>query len=426
MFSIDRSKLTMEQRQYISTHCTCKKSKTSFDDSEQQYYLFKVENEEVRLPLKMWKICHAEFPNNQGKPINISFNANLLTAETDPSGRKRDQTAFVNEIATKLLKDNVALGAAYTGFGKTATGVYMAHKIGLKTMIITYLSKIHDGWKESFEKWTNAKVQLISSLSKMDPEADVYIVGVEKASKGTIEQFKDIGFVIFDECHMSTIKAFTVVAFLFKPKYVLGMSATPDARKDGMDKLLEVYFGEPILRKEQKPMTVIKYCTRYSPKMVFFSFKGERKPNWNAMIGELSENRDRWESIATIIKRFINQKVLVLCARITACHGIAGCLNGIQNVYVFTGSEKTFPSTTRVLISTAKKVGTGFDWPGLSVLVLEAESTDARQMVGRLRDMNGTVIDIVDKYNIGENHWKKRLEFYNQINADIKIEYEKV
>ena len=90
---------------------------------------------------------------------------------------------------------------------------------------------------------------------KLDPTADVYIVGIRKASMMKNEDFVNIGTVIIDEAHIATVTAFTQTLLKFQPRYLIGLSATPDRPSDGLHSIFNFYFGPTkdfIIRREKR------------------------------------------------------------------------------------------------------------------------------------------------------------------------------
>ena len=84
-------------------------------------------------------------------------------------------------------------------------------------------------------------------------------------------------------------------------------------------------------------------------------------------------------------------------------------------------SAKKFSLIAKVIVSTGKKLGTGSNVPGLNYMILDCTPKDIRQIYGRVRDIGGTVIDIVDGCRTSERHWKFRETFYKEAGATIEV-----
>ena len=75
--------------------------------------------------------------------------------------------------------------------------------------------------------------------------SNIYIMNGLTASKKDRYFFSTIGTVIVDEAQICTDAIFTNVLLKIKPRYLIGLSATPDGRADSLPKLMEFYFGSP-------------------------------------------------------------------------------------------------------------------------------------------------------------------------------------
>jgi hypothetical protein len=424
MFTVKKDSLTQAQKDFITETCVCKEKASIYNDDPKTYYIFKIDGENVYLPLSIWRGFFSEFPcDSEESDINITFNRTLLTAKTDPQKRNRDQVKLVQEVDTLLEEQNVALINAHTGFGKTAVGMWYIAKFGLKTLIITYSSTIQRNWKDEItEHTTGAVIQMVNgSVKKLNRDANIYIMGPEKASKFTEEDLRDIKFVIIDEAHMCTVKIFTNVLLKIRAKYVIGMTATPE-RADGLICILNTYFGDPethVVRKENKPMTIVKLKTTFAPTQVFRTYKGKQVSDWVAMLTEIAAMEARHEQIANVIRKHPNECILLLCERKATAKGVYALLEGVEGVFLYIEKTEKYPKDTRVLISNSKKCGTGFDFRStagnLKVLILDCDPQDQRQVIGRLRNSGGIILDLLDDCKISERHYTARIRVYKKL-----------
>lgn len=306
----------------------------------------------------------------------------------------------------------------------SSIGTYITSKLGYKTTIICHLDSVRKHWIDEFKKFTSAKVQNITT--KLDPNADVYLMGPRKALKFSMDQLSNIGFVIVDEGHMVTETTFTKTLPLFSPKYLLCLSATPD-RKDGLHKLLHIYFGEEddfVVRKYSKDdLTIIKCETNFIPEIEKIIIKGRLVTNWTLAKNSVEYNGSRQKYISNIALSEPNERFLILCDRNDSAKGIARMLGNESELLI--GSTTKWDKSKRVLVAGMKKCGVGFDDPTRTRLILASDVTDVRQYVGRLRIPDGKVYDIVDNYSSFETHWKKRLKFYKSKEMNIQIRSEK-
>ena len=125
--------------------------------------------------------------------INITFNTDL-----------RDEQKKVVSESTKLLsKKGSVIISCFTGFGKTICSIYLACKIGLKTLIIVNKIILIKQWEESIQQFCseNVSVQKLTSKSNKK-ESDFYIINAQNVEKMGRDFFNDIGLVIVDEAHL--------------------------------------------------------------------------------------------------------------------------------------------------------------------------------------------------------------------------------
>ena len=201
------SELDDEIKNFVKSTCIVKPKSNQFTPNPQSVECFRVNENSVSLPLLLWKDLFTEFPNKKTKSIDIEFKAKLFTIETDPK-HYRDQDVVTTQILSHLKTHHGAFIAASTGFGKTTCGAYLISKLKLKTLILCYFSTVNEQWVTALPDLTTAKVQFVEDKF-LDPDFDIYVIGVLKASTMDPFVFKDIGIVIFDEAHTTAVTAFT-------------------------------------------------------------------------------------------------------------------------------------------------------------------------------------------------------------------------
>lgn len=437
-FSVSFEELTPEWKQYIKTKCNIWKTQNQYTQDPEVVTIFKVFKDEDEkyavLPFAMWKDMYDEFPNNWDYdqiPKNAFEGKPQETAE-------RDQVSVLKLSLNKLQTDHYLFLALRTGFGKTFSAIQLICELRQKTVILCHISSLHQQWKDEFLAFAPAlKVQIVKG-KKLDRTADVYIMGIRKSSNFEKDTFSNIGTVVVDESHLTLTSTFSSALLNFQPKYLIGLSATPD-RSDGMHKLLYQYFGpkkEFIVRTQVKDFTVIKYLTQFKPE-VKYDFRG--KLDWGSIVDSLSYNYDRQRLIADLCQRFSEHRIIILCKRVCT---VIGCKNnpacpcpierseGIapiletrkEDVATKVGSDKTHRTSARILIGTLGKLGVGFNDTTRNLLIMEADVKDVRQNEGRIRVDNNIVIDLVDSFKTLETHWSLREKWYIKRGANIVIE----
>lgn len=435
-FALTLSSLSDKERRRILRKFTVQPKATQYNPDPPKYRCFQAdaEDDSLKLPLGAWKKYldpREGFPNGEAEDFDsmnpkAKFKGKLLTAETDPMGRGRNQKDVVEQALSRLELEGSVFIACYTGFGKSATAVYLSLALGLKTMIICHLDIVRRQWPGEYDKFSggNVKTQFLRGKCTLDPDADVYIVGIQKAANMSSDDFLTIGTVIIDEAHISTVTAFTKTLLKFQPRYLIGLSATPD-RADGLHSLLSNYFGDEndfIVRREVKEFTVYKLQTPFKPEISYTTVRGRSVPDWNKIVNSIEENPKRQGLIADLACEHPDEKIIILCNRNSLSIGVYDILKERgESVELLIQSKKTYDQTARILVAGFKKGGVGLNDPKLTMAIIASDTQDVRQYEGRIRTTNNIIYHLVDYYKPFQNHWEVCEKWYSEKGAEIKI-----
>lgn len=430
-FALELSALTHIDRITISTACTYQPPPTQFltRPVKKKCYIMDKPEDTLYLPLGCWKDHVDIFPNGDKSDFptmndKVKFNCTLLTKETDPTKRDRDQDVVAKEALKKLEKNGTVLLALHTGFGKTITAIYLSIKLGLKTIIMTHFNVIKNQWIDDFHDITKGiiKIQILDGKCELDPKFDVYIIGVSAAAKSEPYRFIDVGTVIIDEIQVATDTMFTFSVLKFRPRYFIGLSATPD-RKDGFHTMFPIFFGNNVItRREIKNFTVYKYQTNFKPTIEHVVYKGRTIPKWSTVINSIEENPLRWEVIANLAIKHSTDKIIILCDRNAQSIGIYEYLiNKKEDAELLIGTADKWNKKARILVAGLKKAGVGFNDPDLTMAIIASDTSDVRQYEGRIRTTDNVIYHIVDNYGSFEKHYKMCEPWYLERGAKILV-----
>lgn len=136
--------------------------------------------------------------------------------------------------------DSIALLYHATGTGKTVTAVSDAKSQGGRTLFLGHTKELITQAKDTFEDiWSDANIGMYVAEEK---DKDSYVVcGSIQSVSQNIDDFdpEDFSYIIIDEAHHGTANTYKKVLSHFRPKFTLGLTATPD-RSDG-ENLLETF-----------------------------------------------------------------------------------------------------------------------------------------------------------------------------------------
>ncbi len=151
--------------------------------------------------------------------------------------REYQQEAIDNLEEMRTRGETIALLYHATGIGKTVTAASDAKKVGGRTLFLVNALKLADQAEKTFENiWTEATRGKYTGTSK-DKNTDILFATIQSISK-SLEEFSPTAFdyIVIDECHHAASKTYQQIFSYFNPRFILGLSATPE-RSDGEDML---------------------------------------------------------------------------------------------------------------------------------------------------------------------------------------------
>ena len=367
----------------------------------------------------------------QHRPLRTSFPA-FVDATTDkPKIQPRPEQKEIMTETIQVLqaqKGSVCI-SVYPGGGKTFMALCLARRIGLRTLILTHRIVLMQQWRETVEKCFPGIVCPVLSTSTRPEEFQDASICISNAltvpkSAWAAACMQSFGTVIVDECHLMVSKVLVQALTFVAPRYLIGLSATP-YRPDGLDKLLQLYFGGRMVVRELRRQHA---CIRFDTDVEAPQSKTERgETDWNAVLAFQATDEARNTALVSVCLKacFSGRNMLVLCKRRDHCDLLASMFQqqGESSVSCFYGTQTTFDKECRVLISTFPKVGVGFSHERLDMLVLAADAQEYfLQYLGRVfrrPDTEPVVIDAVDQHPLLHRHWLVRQRVYKKSGGSI-------
>ena len=149
-----------------------------------------------------------------------------------------------SEAITKLAKlrnmyESRALAIAATGTGKTYMSVFDAMQVNPKRcLFVVHRGDILIKAKESFDKIISKTTSNYSSgiFDEKEKNNFKYLFATESMLALHLNEFAkdDFDYIIIDEAHHAADNSYTKIINYFTPKFLLGLTATPE-RTDGKD-----------------------------------------------------------------------------------------------------------------------------------------------------------------------------------------------
>ena len=333
-----------------------------------------------------------------------------------------EQKEFRKESLDLLNKKGSVLLSAFTGAGKTATAISLATMLRFKTLVIVHKVILMKQWEEEIRKFVpDARVQQLTAQSKIR-DCDFFIMNAQNVPKMGVSAFKDIGLLIVDECHLIMAKTLSKSMQYIRPRYLIGLSATP-YRPDGLNGLLDFYFGKhKVVRELKREHLVYKVDTGFSPKV---EKTKQNTTNWGVLLNSQGNDVPRNELIIRIIKHFSDRVFIVITKRKEQAYYLMKRL-GEEDVYAtdLVGSKQEFDRDARVLVGICGKLGTGFDHKRLDAFILAADVEEFYiQVLGRVfrtKEVVPLVFDLVDNNHSLRKHWETRKRVYTNALGTIK------
>lgn len=368
-----------------------------------------------------------------GKPLDVSFVGSL----------RLDQEAAIAE----MLPHDAGVLCAPTAFGKTVTAASMIARRGVNTLVLVHRTELLKQWQERLQIFLGVGKELVGTIcggkAKLTGKIDIAVMQSLSRQGEVNPLVEEYGQVIVDECHHVGAVSFDAILKRTKAKYVLGLTATP-IRRDGQQPIIFMQCG-PIRHTAARPAGAPQDL-----EVVTHSLHGRIDLPQDAGIQDvfrrLANDQARTFAIAADVRDavFQGRKVLVLTERTEHLDAIRAALDGLEPVpFVLHGrmSKKQRaalvvaldalpPNAPRVILSTGKLVGEGFDHPPLDTLVLAMPVSwkgTLQQYAGRLHRENAykTDVRIIDFVDTGHpallRMWDKRQRGYRAMGYKVGL-----
>jgi len=210
----------------------------------------------------------------------------------------------------KLIYDAVddnCLINANVSWGKTFTGIAIAHKLGQKTLVITHTVNLRDQWIEECKKTLGEKPGVIGSGLLDYKKHPIVISNVQTLRKHINTLKNEFGLVILDEVHHAPARIFTECVDGMKSRYKIGLSATI-RRKDYLHVVIPDYFSKTIYRPPRE--------NQMTPEVIMVQtdimFSSNNMIPWANRVNELCDRPEYADLVTSLANRFADLGHMVL------------------------------------------------------------------------------------------------------------------
>lgn len=147
--------------------------------------------------------------------------------------REYQQEALANLRAMRERKETIALLYQATGTGKTVTAVLDAKSVGGKTLFVAHTKELINQAYDAFNSlWKETTVGKFADNIK-ETTCNVICGSVQSVALNLDNFAEDtFDYIIIDEAHHAAAETYQKILSYFKPKFILGLTATPERADD--------------------------------------------------------------------------------------------------------------------------------------------------------------------------------------------------
>ena len=327
------------------------------------------------------------------------------------------------------LDDNCIVNA-WVSWGKTFTGLAMAGKLGLKTLVIVHTVPLRNQWAKEVEKVYGFKAGIIGS-GKFEIDSPIVIGNTQTLYRNIDKIRKEFGTIILDEMHHVSSPTFSKLLDSNYCRYKIGLSGTIQ-RKDGKHVVFRDYFGSKVYKPPKENYMVPKVHLVQSE----VRFMDGNKTPWANRVTALSTNEEYIHTVAMLAAAYAakGHKVLVVSDRVQflkVCAELAGekavCVTGdVPHEQREEIIDEIKHTSKNILFGTQAIFSEGISVDVLSCLILGTPINNEpllTQLVGRvIRKREGKVQPVIVDIQLKGNTAKRQAS--NRIGHYMKEGYE--
>lgn len=450
-FSIPLAALSKEQIENFKNALSYQSTFPKEDGQYKTINLYEVTEDSLNLPIEWVK---TNYPTFYKLAKDERKTTGTLVAERLPDSkhpRVKDpeaQQAFMEALLASVKADDNCLAFAPTGSGKTVVSLWVAAKLGYRTLVLVHNEQLRDQWILEIQEKLGIPRERIGILQrdKCEIEGKDIVIGMlqtQTRREYPQEVYDSFGLVIVDECHKLSTEYFAEVLPKFTARHRIGLSASI-TRSDGSDIVLYSHLGEIRVKAETKVMPLKVY-----PKKFYSSRKlwgRDERQRLSCLVRDTERNAMMANDIYQLYKKGRNivafsysvdhlETMMELCKAYGIPEHEMGLLSATRTKYDAQDWKKIGKRRSTVAeIADAKQAKVcfivdqfkeGIDVPRWDFLYELTPFWNANQRCGRVRryvagKLYPKCITIRDmKCEFSEKMWKARLRDYIECGAEI-------
>lgn len=366
-----------------------------------------------------------------GPDYNMQVNWDLLDQPPYP----HDQSILVKTVVEKIKQNGFGgFAIAPTGTGKTILGTYIGALLGGPTLIVVHKSDLIKNWRESITNHVrlNGKSPRIGKIQRnvcnYGPRFPFVIGMAQSLAQKKYPQAVYSAFctIIYDETQHLPCATVLSVAYKFKAKYSLGVTATL-RRKDGTERIFGLVIGDVLYTMVRKGVEG-KIFFLSVPFLIQKSRISVGSAISMAKIGTAFANLEYRN--AMIIEQVLRaykegRKNLVLSHSRQHLANLYAMLPSIvqrrTGFYVGGRTEEQLnhAASKQILLGTFGMAMEGMDVPEIDMLTLVTPVKDVEQAAGRILrkhedKMRPIILDFVDRHKTLLRWCRNRASYYRR------------
>lgn len=322
--------------------------------------------------------------------------------------QKNITTRFFNDKHTKTIFH------CHTGFGKTIVSLYICSFFQSVCILISQKT-VYDQWLAYLK---NLPVHLMTQWSPQSPGVLLMMIptAYNQLKKKSFPITVDL--LIIDEIH-TRIKQYAFIHSYITYGKLLGLTATlPTLKHVDFEIYKSIFKGSYKISREERKVFHYKFIdTGFKPISKLKKFYSTKFKNYIVTVDYLDltrqcrDNPGRIEKICNFIIQTIGDSGLILTKYVTTAETIHRALIEANKQSDLVIASTKVPRDHTIIVGTYSKLSIGFDTKKASIYLLD-NVEDIRQSIGRLRNHDYIIYDIIDSHDLFYKHKKSREEIY--------------